>query len=313
MPSVSIIIATASRPEPLAETLRSLATVQVPDGWSVELLLVENVAQTGAEELVRTFPQGRFTAARYFFEPRRGKSQALNLALAQATGDILLFTDDDVRFPVDWLEKMGAPIVAGRADAVAGAVRLAPHLLRPWMNRTLRAWLASTADYLEADGPSEMCGANMAISRRAVEPIGGFDPELGPGITGGYEETLLSWQIKRAGFKIVTAFGVEVEHHLNPDRLQYQNWIRAATGKGESRAYLAHHWHQRPLASPRLKRFLLGTKLRLRRWCSPRRRPGDEGIAPWELSYVEDLAMYDRYMRELGRPRNYDLKGLRKL
>ena len=84
------------------------------------------------------------------------------------------------------------------------------------MNHTHRAWLASTADYLSPENPSEMCGANMAVSRRVFEQIGGFDPELGPGITGGGEESLLSWQLKRAGFRLVAAPEVQVEHHPIP-------------------------------------------------------------------------------------------------
>ena len=313
MPTISIIIATSSRPAPLAETLQSLAGIRIPAAWSVELLLVENVARSGAEDLLRAFPLERFTTARYFFEPQKGKSHALNLALGQAKGDILLFTDDDVRFPADWLENMTEPIVAGRAKAVAGGVRLAPHLLRPWMTRRHRAWLASTADYVSADDPSEMCGANMAVSRRVFDLIGGFDPELGPGITGGGEESLLSWQLKQAGLKIESALAVEVEHHPNPDRLQYKNWIKAATGKGEADAYQVHHWFHRSITWAGARKLFVDTKLFLRRLFTPRPAPEDEGIALWELSYIEERSNYERYLRERHRPRNYALQGLRKI
>lgn len=313
MPSVSIIIATSSRPDALAETLRSLAQARIPGTWTVELVLVENVSRAGAEGLVHAFPWDRFAPARYFFEPQRGKSHALNLALTHSTGDILLFSDDDVRFPADWIERMAEPIVAGRAEAVAGGVRLAPHLIRPWMTGRHRAWLASTADYLSAENPSEMCGANMAVSRRVFEMIGGFEPELGPGITGGGEESLLSWQIKQAGLRIEAALAVEVEHHPNPDRLQYKNWLKAATGKGEAEAYQQHHWFHGSISSAGARRLFLDIKLFLRRLVTPRPGPDTEGIAPWELSYVEERARYDRYLRERVRPRNYALKGLRKL
>ena len=313
MPVISIIIATSSRPAALVETVRSLADVRIPASWSGELLLVENSVQAGAEEMLRSLPLHRLMVTKYLFEPRRGKSHALNLALAQAGGDILLFSDDDVRFPTDWVEKMAGPIVAGRAEAVAGGVRLAPHLIRPWMNGRHRAWLASTADYLSPTDLSEMCGANMAVSRRAFDQIGGFDPELGPGITGGGEESLLSWQLKQAGLRIESALAVEVEHHPNPDRLQYKNWLKAATGKGEAEAYQFHHWFHRSISSAGLRRGYLDAKLFLRRLVTPRPGPESEGISLWELSYVEERARYDRYLRERDRPRNYALKGLRKL
>ncbi len=311
MPSVSIIVATSGRPTALEETLRSLATVQVPAGWAVDLLLVENVTQAGAESLLALLA-GSGISTMYLFEPVRGKSRALNLALAAATGDVLLFSDDDVRFPVDWIERMGEPIFSGRADAVAGGVRLAPHLLRPWMNRTHRAWLASTADYLSSDNPSEICGANMALRRQIFDKIGGFDPELGPGITGGGEESLLSWQIRKAGFKILGALEIEIEHHPNPDRLLYKSWIRAAQSKGETRAIHRHHWFHEPIEHALVKKWWVSAKLALRRKLSPARKPDEEGIPPWELSYIEDIAKYSRYLRESKRARTYTLQGLRK-
>lgn len=314
MTRISIILATSARPQAFKETLRSLGGVRVPEKWPVEIIVVENVTKTGVEEMVHALiPDGRFNSVRYLFEPRRGKSRALNTALAQATGDILLFSDDDVRFPHDWIEKMCAPISEGRADAVAGGVTLAPHLIRTWMTRTHRAWLASTADYLDNASPSEMCGANMAMRHEALEKTGGFDPELGPGVTGGGEESLLSWQIQRAGYKVQGNLAIAVEHHPAADRLQYASWIRAAENKGAAQAYHLHHWFHRRIRFPHIKRFWVLTKLVLRRLISARRQPGDEGISPWELSYVADCAMYERYQRERLRARHYSPTEIRKL
>jgi GT2 family glycosyltransferase len=305
MASISIIVATSGRPEALGETLRSLSAVRCPDGWRVELILVENVTQGGAEKLLGSLSFGAFAEVRYLFEPVRGKSRAINHALGQARGEVLLFSDDDVRFPVDWVEMMCEPIFAGRADAVAGGVKLAPHLLRPWMNHTHRAWLASTADYLSPDNPSELCGANMAVRRGVFEQVGGLDEELGPGITGGGEESLFTWQIKRAGCKIEGALQVEVEHHPDPVRLQYGSWVRAARMRGETRAYHAHHWFHKRLGLVRLRMLFMQTKLVLRRLLTARPKETDEGMRPWEMSYLEDIAKYGRYLTERRRPAKY--------
>ena len=313
MPNISIIIATCSRPEALRETLNSLAQTTIPRSWHVEFILVENAARLGAEQLVQSISDITKFRVTYLFVGARGKSRALNRSLTHAHGEVLLFSDDDVRFPESWIENMCSPILQGHADAVAGGVTLAPHLLRPWMGRTHRAWLASTNDYLSAANPSEMCGANMAIRRAVFDRIGGFDPELGPGVTGGGEESLLSWQIKRAGYKVNGNPAVSVEHHPAADRLQYASWIRAAQNKGAAQAYLLHHWFHRRIRFPRIKRFWVLTKLVLRRLVTKRRRPGDEGISPWELSYVADYSMYERFERECVRPRNYSPTAVRKL
>src|SRR4051812_7085060 len=111
MSSLSIIMATSGRPRSLQETLANLCATPIPAGIQAELILVENGQRLGAEELVRSLPSHRFAAVKYLFELRAGKSRALNLALTHAVGEILVFTDDDVRFPSEWLERMCRPIL----------------------------------------------------------------------------------------------------------------------------------------------------------------------------------------------------------
>ena len=154
-----------------------------------------------------------------------------------------------------------------------------------------------------------MCGANMAVSRRVFSQIGGFDTELGPGITGGGEESLLSWQLKRAGFKLESALNLQVEHHLSPDRLRYSHWARAAHLKGRTRAYLMHHWFHQELKYPSFKQLYYRAKLSLRKPFFLRRNPDEEGMAPWEMSYRESLSLCSHYLKECHRPRNYNSHG----
>lgn len=312
MTRLSILIATSAGADAVAPTLRSLAANVFPADWEVEVLLIENGGPPGAAAALRELASSRLQP-RGLREPRRGKSRALNLALREARGEIALFTDDDVLVPPDWIERLSAPIRAGTAGGVVGWVEMAPHLRRPWMQRLHRAWLASTADYLDPRDPSELIGANMAVQMSALRETGGFDPELGPGVTNGGEESLLSWQLRRAGHRLVALPEVVVEHHFSADRLRYAAWLRAAALKGESRAYLDHHWHHRASPRPGLRARWLEAKLWLRRRCTPRPRPADEGIAAWELSYVEEIAACRRLVREQPRPRHYPGPGIRHL
>ena len=127
---VSIILCTGGRSADLRSTLDSLARVAVPANLSAELIVVENGAQGDAERLAAAFRSAALVV-RYVFEPTRGKSRALNRGIRESSGTILLFSDDDIRFPPDWIERMTAPILAGGADAVAGGVVLAPHRVVP--------------------------------------------------------------------------------------------------------------------------------------------------------------------------------------
>lgn len=238
---VSILICTRDRAAALRETLGSLSRVAVPKGWSVELLVVDNGSRDGTREVVQA-ARFAFGTARVELEPVPGVASARNRCLDRATGDVLLWTDDDTRLPRDWIEKMVAPIRDGKMDAVAGGVRLALGRRRAWMGRCLREWFASS-EGLREGRPGRMIGANMAFHRRVLGSKVRFDPVLGPGALGMGEETLFSYQIERSGFVIGSAFDVVVEHAFDSGRLCPAGLARLACAMGRSEAYIAHHWH----------------------------------------------------------------------
>ena len=66
MTPVTIIIATSGRLPALQSTLLSLGSVLVPDDFSVELVLVENGARAGAEELLPCIPRRSFLRSEIF-------------------------------------------------------------------------------------------------------------------------------------------------------------------------------------------------------------------------------------------------------
>src|SRR5258708_4953396 len=98
---VSILICTRNHAASLRETLHSLAQVHLPETLSCELIVVDNGSTDDTAAVVRSsaFPQ---IPVRYLHEPRPGKGHAYNTGLAEARGNILLFTDDDVRLPRQW-------------------------------------------------------------------------------------------------------------------------------------------------------------------------------------------------------------------
>ena len=52
---------------------------------------------------------------RPLYEPKPGKSRGINMAIRRSRGGAVMFTDDDVRFPADWIERMCRPILQGKA------------------------------------------------------------------------------------------------------------------------------------------------------------------------------------------------------
>ncbi len=309
--NVSIVICTHNHLASLRETMRALEDVSVPPGLRAELLLVENASTDGTADFVETVTLPHIIC-RPLHEPRKGQVRARNLGLSAARGEWILFIDDDVRPSADWLERMCAPLASDRYDAVAGCIRLAPHLERPWMTRRLRACLAAS-EGLEDGWLTEMIGANMGFHRRVLDRLPHFDEELGPGALGFGDDTLFSWQLEEAGFRLGRAPDAVVEHHCDEERLLRRSYLETAKKAGQSRAYLGYHWKQEDISWPLLRMLVVHLKMVRRRLISGKDMTRIEGCAEWEVSLVRELSHYRQLMIERGRPRNYNRRGLVKL
>lgn len=313
---VTVIVCTHNRADALRHTLASVGALDVPADLEPDLVVVDNNAGPETEALLASVAPPNMPL-RVVREARPGAGPARNAGLRAARGDVILFTDDDVRLPPDWLEAMCRPILTGATDAVAGCVRLAPHLDRPWMGSLHRVPLAST-EGMDRERPQEMFGASMAFARCVLDRVPGFDPELGPGTAvGGLEDTLFAWQLREAGYRIAFVPRA-VEHHPDPSRLTRASYLAAAERFGQSRAYIAYHWEHKPYARigyvPTLLLTVAYRRVRLLWWRATRRRDcrRTEGVARWEFMAVRGLAANRQSLRERSRPRNYERRGLTK-
>ncbi len=308
--NASIIIVTRDRADDLSLTLEAMREIRVPDGLEVELLVVDNGSSDHTAQVVKSCEIPGLPV-RYVLENQPGLSRGRNRGLAEAKGEIILFTDDDVRPPVDWISGMCEPILSGNADAVAGGVRIAPNLLRPWMAPIHRSWLASS-EWLEAGNPRSMVGANMVISRRVLEKVSGFDPELGAGALGSGEESLFSSQLIAAGYRIADRTDLCVEHHFQSSRLKRKSWLDAAEKLGVSLAYRGHHWEHWGCRWPRVRHFIAIVRLSIWR-VTHRGEIREEGCSEHELGLAYHLAIIKGHIAARKQPRKYAKHGLVKL
>ena len=307
--SVSIILCTRDRAMGLRQMLATLGKAGVPSGWRVEVIVVDN-ASTDDTAIVARGAKLPNMAVRYLFEARKGKGHALNAALAQARGEFILFTDDDVLPAEDWVEQVVSALRNDGCDAVTGQITLSPHLLRPWLTPMQRWWLASSQDAQLHEGSRELIGANMGFHRSVLERVPAFDPELGPGGLGLGEDTLLGWQLVEAGFKVGYAPKASVIHQLDASRLRRAHWLDDARKRGRTEAYLNYHWEHNDIRFPRLERLSYWVRLRLRRLLQRPPPLESEGCPLWEMSYVLQMEKCRQFCLERQRPRNYSRRGL---
>lgn len=306
----SIIICSRNRAGILERTLCAFKGVMVPHGWRVEMIIADNGSTDETAEVIR-MAEHPAMEIRHLIEKRQGKSRALNAALNQARGEVLLFTDDDVEPAENWIEMMARPLFERRCDAVAGRILLGKELQRPWFTHLHEIWLAVNSEP-ESESPI-MIGASMGVHRSVFERIGGFDVELGPGATGYGEETLLWRQMLEAKLVVSPVYNTYVTHYPEVSRLLRANWLASATRFGESGAYIMHHWEHANVAFPTLRAWAVRIKLHMRRIFQRGTALDDEGCPAWEMSYLVRIAMFERFLIERRKPRKYSLRGLRKI
>ncbi len=308
----SIIICTHNRADSLRETLRAMARCTIPADHPTELLVIDKGSTDHARQVVEEAAVPQMTV-RYLFEPTAGKCHALNQGLREARGEVILFTDDDVRPPVDWVTEMGNPILRDEADAVAGGVRIAPKLERSWFNQGFFITRLASTDQLDARNPGKLVGANMAFARRVLEKVGCFDVALGPGALGFEDDAPFAHQLLQAGYWLQPKLNVMVEHHFDVSRLNRTSMLFIAQRAGRSLAYVWHHWEHRRLRWPLLRwlkallRLAWWRLTHLRTWWVKR----EINWAEWD--HARWVAFYPEFWKASRRPRHYERFGLRRI
>ena len=100
LPSVSVVIPTiVERTDELADCLTAIGKSDHP---RFEIVVVDNRRQVPAPDPLQAIADGT-PGVRLVRQPRPGISAARNAGVAASTGEIVVFTDDDVRVDPSWL------------------------------------------------------------------------------------------------------------------------------------------------------------------------------------------------------------------
>jgi hypothetical protein len=251
---VSVVVISKDEPA-LAETLDGLAR------WRDDL--VDDVVVVDASD-------GRLDAIRddhpwttwipYTRRPGAGVTipEQRNLGVAEAIGDVIVFTDCGCVPEPDWLPRLLAPILADGEHVTCG--RTGSRGASVYDGVPAGSSLESPPDYVE-----ECPTINVAFRRVAFDRVDGFDESFQYG-----SDIDFSWRLTRAGIPIRYVPGAVVVHDWGDRKRQ----TRRALQYGRARAHL---YGKHPRRIPAMLRddpivaayplFLLGLPLTLRwRW-----------------------------------------------
>jgi len=206
---ISLIICTRDRCQQLVRCLQSVRGITFERPW--ELIVVDNGSVDETAAVVRQFIGSAGVSAVYVFEPKLGKSNALNTAITIARGQILAFTDDDCYPAQDFLSRVWSAFVDPSVGYITGRIMLHDPTDYPVTVNETTMPLTFPARSLVTVGAVQ--GANMAFRRRILTDIGGFDPVFGPGTQFVSEDLDAAGRASAAGWNGRYCPEVIVSHH----------------------------------------------------------------------------------------------------
>ena len=174
----------------------------------LEIIVVDNHSSDDSEEVVREF-QAKWLP----LKQNIGLAPALNRGAAIATGDWLLFVNNDMRFDPGFVASLLEPLKADEqifaTDAMQwnweGTAR-EHQAARLFTRRTNRAWpeLVPGLYFCQQEAPANSkvfmaSAACMLVRRRFFDQLQGFDDRL----PLGYEDAEICWRAWLRGWKTV--------------------------------------------------------------------------------------------------------------
>lgn len=183
-----MIICTRDRCQQLARCLEAVRRIACQRSW--ELIIVDNGSIDATRRIVENFISSDSPSTSYIYEPKPGKSNALNTGLSNSKGDILAFTDDDCYPSPEFLSAIYNVLRDPSVSYVVGRVMLHDPTDAPIaVNESMIPATYPGRSFLSG-GLGFFGGGSMAFRRKILLDIGGFDPMFGPGSRFRYAEDL---------------------------------------------------------------------------------------------------------------------------
>ena len=217
--TIDIAICTFRRPH-IADTLRSLAKLQLPENVKVRIIVAENDDVPSVQSLVNTTAKECGLNVTYIHAPARNISIARNACLNAATAPLLAFIDDDELATSQWLNKLLETMETSGADIVLGPVIAIYEASCPqWIKEgdfhsTMPVWAGNTIT------TGYTC--NVLIKRLSPS-VSGLRFRLDLGRSGG-EDTVYFSTVFKMGGKIAFAPEAVITEAVLPERASLQ-WL----------------------------------------------------------------------------------------
>ena len=225
----SICIATFKRPDLLRKLLNSIQEQVLPENVSLEVIVIDNDVDQSGRSVVGKFVDRDYLKFFYFTQPVKNISITRNLSVQKASGDYILFIDDDEKADPHWIRTLLKTMRDFNADGVFG--HLEPdfnHQTPAWMKRRdlfFYGEIRETGTRAEATYTGN-CILKSSLIKPFKEPF-----DVSYGLTGG-EDIKLFRYLSQQGAKFINCREAVVSEYLPPSRTCYAYFFKRAMSGG---------------------------------------------------------------------------------
>jgi len=233
----SVVVCTYNRSNVLSTALDTLLDQSI-DPSLYEVIVVDNNSTDKTKEVVLDYAT-KDDRVKYVLEEKVGLSHARNRGLIEASGDYIVYTDDDCELPKEWLYNAYGVFQQMRPAMMGGPVH--PY----YLDGTKPLWykdLYIIKEYGTIGRPLNeneyLIGCNFFVRKDLPGTIGDFDADYG--MTGGKigyaEETELQERMRRIlnGEIIYYDPKLFVRHLVRPEQMTLKWIIKSFYSKGKN-------------------------------------------------------------------------------
>lgn len=168
-PRISVVIPAYNEEKYLPRCLESLSKQTYPKD-NYEVIVVDNNSTDNTREIAK-----KYGAKALFFNAKQGVSATRQFGVEHAAAEIIAFTDADISVSSDWLTKIDRVMRDEHILCLAGSVY-------PREGNSIMQFLFWIYDMFlvvhQLAGKVLPWGSNMVVRKKALDEVGGFDPEI---------------------------------------------------------------------------------------------------------------------------------------
>jgi len=227
-PYISVIVCTHNGARTITDCLEGLKKLEYPN---YEVIVVNDGATDATKSIIKKYSFKQINTNNC------GLSNARNIGLKAAKGEIVAYIDDDAYPDLHWLTYLANTFLNTNYVGVGG-----PNI--PCSNDGTVANCVANAPggpihVLLSDQEAEhIPGCNMAFRKSCLQEIGGFDPKFR--IAG--DDVDICWHLQQNGYKLGFNPGAMVWHHR---RNSIHTYLKQQKNYGKAESMLKRKWPEK--------------------------------------------------------------------